>query len=73
LEGLKIDAVLKSRIEALIKLKATVGEGYLHNDEADVLAFIKENIEIAEAHGCTFLGNKKDIDMDKFFLSIIKN
>jgi predicted nucleotidyltransferase len=72
LEGLNIDIGLKKRIETLINLKASVSETYYHNNETEILEFINKNIESAEANGYSFPGNKKNIDLDDFFLSLVR-
>lgn len=51
LEGLDIATALLDRIAELIALKAVISEQYLHEGEAELLAFIETNITQAEEAG----------------------
>ena len=68
LDGLAIEQHLADRIKELIALKATVGEAYLHQGEADLLNFIQDCIAAAEenAQGLPSARGEKG-DVDRFF------
>ena len=68
LNGLSIDSHLVNRIYELIDLKSTVGEAHYHEDEKELLSFIKHCIANAEKHGGDLPSARLDKeDLDLFF------
>lgn len=72
--NLEFDQELKDRITALVTLKATESEGYMHPAEPALNNFITENIAIASAIANQLGGRKeRGVDLDKVFVEILKN
>lgn len=71
---LTFDQKLKERIIALIALKSTKVEGYIHPAEFELNDFISNELSIAEKVFNTLGGRRgKKVDLDELFLRIIKS
>lgn len=71
---LDFDEALKTRIKELIALKSGKNESYVHTAEPALNVFIREQLEISANVAGGLRGRKeKEIDLDSFFLSIIKS
>jgi uncharacterized protein len=73
IEGLfkYIDEDLKNRLRELIKLKATVGEKYLHKADADLFEWIKTMFEkLALAKDAIKINNIGMDSLNKFFIKM---
>ena len=70
---LQFDERLKERIAALIALKSTKSESYIHPAEHDLNGFIAAEIRNAEQAFDSLPGRKKkDIPLDLFFSQVVK-
>lgn len=70
---LKFDENLKERIKALITIKLTKDESYIHQAEYDLNTFIKHELELAEKVFPTLAGREeKDVDLDTLFKQVVK-
>lgn len=73
IEGLMkyIDEDLKNKLRELIKLKATVGEKYLHKADADLNDWIKDMFEkLALAKEHLTVNNKSMESLNEFFIKM---
>ncbi|MBI5857872.1 MAG: nucleotidyltransferase domain-containing protein [Sphingobacteriales bacterium] len=62
----------KAKLKSLIKLKATVGEKYLHPKEEEVFDWIKELFSYIESNKTDIGVNKTDMDLlNQFFLNML--
>lgn len=69
---LDIDESIIKRIEALIELKATISESYLHEGDNDILEFINDNISRAKKRASDLPVAKCDIEkLNSFFIQSI--
>ena len=74
IEGLMkyIEEEYKERLRDLIKLKATVGEKYLHPKDEKLDAWIKSLFELVEAGKQNLVVNKADNGLlNEFFLKML--
>jgi predicted nucleotidyltransferase len=73
LDGINLPSGIRQKIEDLVAFKAQQDESYLHNGEEELIAYIKESIDLAESVAKTLppaKGNMEDLDL--FFRQIIK-
>lgn len=72
LKELDIKENLKIRIEELIKIKSTVSESYFHNNELELINFMKDCINKAETNAQKLPSSSGKIDdLDNFFINIL--
>jgi hypothetical protein len=74
IEGLMeyVEEEYKERLRDLIKLKATVGEKYLHPKDSTLNAWIIDLFEFIEAGKANLVVNKADTGlMNEFFLKML--
>lgn len=73
LDGLGVSHVLRERVAHLVTLKTQVGEGYLHEGEAEVMHFINACIDQAQIYGPTLPSAKGDLEaINQFFRQTLK-
>lgn len=74
LENLELRTTLKQKIYELIELKAHKNETYRHTEEAELNAFIKETINLADSHAKKLPASKTKIeDLNDFFIKMLAN
>lgn len=73
LDGLAVDQVLRLRIDALIELKSTKSEAYMHRGEGDLFDYIKQSINAAEHEAKRLTAAAGSFsDLNDFFRRAIK-
>ena len=69
LDELKIDPIIKVRIQELISLKATISESYLHQGEPAIFNFIHKSLNKAESEAKELPASKGKVkDLNHFFI-----
>lgn len=74
LDELEIPAALRTRIYELIELKSGKNEDYMHPQEPEMNAFIREQFERSEKESANLKGRKqKSVDLDGAFLTVLND
>ena len=74
INGLKLESNIENSILELISLKATISEGYLHKGEKNLVSFIENCIQEADAKRLTLPAAKGSLnDLNKFFIKTLSD
>lgn len=74
LENEFLDNDIRAKADELVALKSRMSEGYIHPQEKDLCAFIREELDLASEVAPTLKGRSKEVaDPDELFRKILFN
>lgn len=72
IDGLNLENNVLTRIDELIKLKATISESYLHKGESELINFIEACINLADEKRDSLPSSKGNVkELNSFFLKML--